>query len=154
MHELADHALGHRIEADEAQAELAGVRALVVAPHDLRVRLDHAEPREREPAREPRAHVRQVRGAHREAAHSHVEPVRLERFVEAFVGELDPFLDETVAYVENLRAAGVSVELRRYPGCYHGFDLIRPGARKSREASGFLRERFAAAVDGDFAKQP
>lgn len=71
-----------------------------------------------------------------------------------FVGELDPFLDETVAYAEGLRAAGVAVELRRYPGCYHGFDMIRPGARVSREANQFLRERFAFAVDHDFAKQP
>ena len=71
-----------------------------------------------------------------------------------FVGELDPFLDETVAYVEGLRAAGVPVELRRCPGCYHGFDMIRPGAKASRDANQFLRDRFARAVDHDFAQQP
>jgi len=71
-----------------------------------------------------------------------------------FVGDLDPFLDETVAYVEALRAADVPVELRTYPRCYHGFDMVRPCARISREANGFLCERFAAAVDHDFAKQP
>lgn len=71
-----------------------------------------------------------------------------------FVGELDPFLDETVAYVEGLRAAGVPVELRRCAGCYHGFDMIRPGAKVSRDANQFVRDRFASAVDHDFAKQP
>ena len=71
-----------------------------------------------------------------------------------FVGELDPFLDETVSYVDGLRATGVPVELRRYAGCYHGFDMIRPGARVSRDANQFLRDRFASAVDHDFAKQP
>lgn len=71
-----------------------------------------------------------------------------------FVGELDPFLDETEAWVEGLRAAGVPVAFERYPGCYHGFDGIRPGAKVSRRANDFLCERFAAAVDGDFAKQP
>jgi acetyl esterase/lipase len=70
-----------------------------------------------------------------------------------FVGELDPFLDETRQYVERLRAAGVPVEFRTYPGCYHGFTLLRPGARVSREANGFLCEQFGAAVDGHFAKQ-
>jgi acetyl esterase/lipase len=70
-----------------------------------------------------------------------------------FVGDLDPFLDETVAYAEGLRAAGVAVELRTYPRCYHGFDLIRPGAEISRQANDFLCERFAFAVDHHFAKQ-
>jgi acetyl esterase/lipase len=71
-----------------------------------------------------------------------------------FVGELDPFLDETVAYVEGLRAAGVPVEFRRYPRCYHGFDRIRPGSQVGREANEFLCDRFAFAVDHSFAKQP
>jgi acetyl esterase/lipase len=71
-----------------------------------------------------------------------------------FVGELDPFLDETEAYVAGLRAAGVPVEVRRYPGCYHGFDVVRPGAKVSREANAFLGEQFANAVDRSFAEQP
>jgi acetyl esterase/lipase len=70
------------------------------------------------------------------------------------VGELDPFRDETMQYVENLRAAGVPVEFRLYPGCFHGFDTIRPTARISREANGFVAEQFASAVDGRFADQP
>jgi acetyl esterase/lipase len=71
-----------------------------------------------------------------------------------FVGELDPFLDETSQYVENLRAAGIPVEFRRFPRCYHGFDQIRPGAKVSREANDFLCDQFAFAVDHSFAKQP
>jgi acetyl esterase/lipase len=70
-----------------------------------------------------------------------------------FVGELDPFLDETEAYVKGLRAAGVPVEFRRYPRCYHGFDMVRPGAKVSRQANEFLCEQFAFAVDHSFAKQ-
>ena len=64
-----------------------------------------------------------------------------------FVGALDPFRDETIEYVEHLRAAGVPVEFRVFEGCYHGFDLIRPDSKPGREANEFLCERFAAAVD-------
>jgi acetyl esterase/lipase len=70
-----------------------------------------------------------------------------------FVGDLDPFRDETLQYVEHLRAAGVAVECRVFQGCYHGFDIIRPGARVSRDANGFLCEQFARAVDTRFAPQ-
>ncbi len=65
-----------------------------------------------------------------------------------FVGELDPFHDETLAYVEGLRAAGVPVECRVFEGCYHGFDLLVEGTTPAREADAYFRERFAAAVDG------
>lgn len=71
-----------------------------------------------------------------------------------FVGELDPFLDETVAYVDGLRAADVAVDFERYPGCYHGFDMVRPGSKVGRAASEFLCDRFGHAVDRHFAKQP
>ena len=70
-----------------------------------------------------------------------------------FVGDLDPLRDETLQYVEHLRAAAVPVECRVFPGCYHGFDTIRPGARVSREANRFLCEQFAHAVDTCLAPQ-
>jgi len=64
-----------------------------------------------------------------------------------FVGALDPFRDETLAYVEQLRAAGVPVECRVFEGCYHGFDILLPDSKPGRAANEFLREQFAAAVD-------
>ncbi len=64
-----------------------------------------------------------------------------------FVGDLDPFLDETLAYVEALRAAGVPVECRVFEGCYHGFDLLDENTTPAREANAWLRAHFAAAVD-------
>ena len=70
-----------------------------------------------------------------------------------FVGDLDPFLDETVAYVESLRAAGVPVELRRYPGCYHGFDRSARARRSAARRTSSCCDRFAFAVDHDFAEQ-
>lgn len=71
-----------------------------------------------------------------------------------FVGDLDPFRDETMQYVEGLRAASVPVAFRLFGGCYHGFDMIRPESKVGREADQFLREQFGHAVDHCFAKQP
>lgn len=71
-----------------------------------------------------------------------------------FAGDLEPFRDETIRYVENLRAAGVSAEFELYPGCYHAFDLICPKAEVSKKATAFLMKAFGEAVDRYFAAQP
>lgn len=65
-----------------------------------------------------------------------------------FIGDLDLFRDETLDYVQKLSAARVPVELHIYPGCFHGFDLITPGAEKSRHANG----RAARALQEALAK--
>ena len=52
----------------------------------------------------------------------------------AYVGGLDPFRDENVNYWERLRRAGVFVEARVYPGCFHCFELKAPEAACAREA--------------------
>jgi acetyl esterase/lipase len=49
------------------------------------------------------------------------------------VGSLDLFLEENLAYAGRLAAAGVPVELRVFPGAFHGFDLI-PGVGISAQA--------------------
>lgn len=71
-----------------------------------------------------------------------------------YVGALDPFLDETKAYVAGLKAAGVPVQFRIFEGCYHGFDQVVPSADKSVEAFKFMTNAYAHAVDNYFAKQP
>lgn len=70
-----------------------------------------------------------------------------------FVGALDPFADETKAYVENLKAAGVAAQLRVFDGCYHGFDQVVPHADKSKAAIKFMNDAYAYAVDNYFAVQ-
>ena len=69
------------------------------------------------------------------------------------VGDLEPFRDETVQYVENLRKAGVPVEFQVYPGCYHAFDQICPKAEGSLKAIEFLTSSFTYAVEHYFAEQ-
>ncbi|MDD3224573.1 MAG: alpha/beta hydrolase [Clostridium sp.] len=51
-----------------------------------------------------------------------------------FIGQLDPFRDETIEYVTRLLQAGVAVEFHLYPGCFHGFDTIFNNTKISVQA--------------------
>ena len=62
-----------------------------------------------------------------------------------FVGDLEPFRDETIAYVEALRKDGVTVEFELFEGCYHGFDLMETTV--SKQARDFTFNRFAEYYD-------
>jgi acetyl esterase/lipase len=70
-----------------------------------------------------------------------------------FVGELEPFRDETIQYVENLRKAGVPVEFEIYKGCYHAFEQMCPKAEVSKKAITFFISSFKYAVEHYFAEQ-
>ena len=59
-----------------------------------------------------------------------------------YVGDIEPFHDETIRFVERLRAAGVPVDFREFAGCYHGFDIVRPGSEPADEAANFLMQSF------------
>src|SRR3546814_233257 len=54
-----------------------------------------------------------------------------------FVGDLEPFRDETLRYVENLKAAGVPVAFELFRGAFHGFDVVAPKAAISQRATAF-----------------
>lgn len=49
----------------------------------------------------------------------------------SYVGGLDPFRDENVAFWNKLMAAGVTVESHIYPGCFHCFEVSVPDASLS-----------------------
>lgn len=70
-----------------------------------------------------------------------------------FVGDLEPFRDETILYVKNLRDAGVPVDFELYPGCYHAFDKMNPYADVSRKALSFFVKSFKYAV-GHYFSEP
>jgi acetyl esterase/lipase len=59
-----------------------------------------------------------------------------------YVGSIEPFRDETEAYVENLRRAGVPVEFEMFDGAFHGFDVMVPDAPISKRANRFLMGNF------------
>ncbi|MRH43586.1 alpha/beta hydrolase fold domain-containing protein [Aquibacillus halophilus] len=70
-----------------------------------------------------------------------------------FVGDIEPFRDETIQYVQNLKQAGVPVDFELFKGCYHGFDIINPKAKISKQAISFFIHSFQYAVDHYFAEQ-
>lgn len=71
-----------------------------------------------------------------------------------FVGSLDPFLDETLNYVNALEDAGITVQSKVFDRCYHAFDLVAPEASPSKEAIAFTQQCFRDAIDTYTAAQP
>jgi acetyl esterase/lipase len=70
-----------------------------------------------------------------------------------FVGGIDPFRDETLAYLTALRAAGVTVHAEVFPGCFHSFDFMGAYSRPAKRANRFLMDTFRHAVEHCFAPQ-
>jgi acetyl esterase/lipase len=86
-------------------------------------------------------------------------PARAEDFshlppTATFVGDLEPFRDETTQYVENLRKAGVPVMFKMFEGCYHAFEQMCPKAEISKQANRFLSDSYKFATEHYFAEQP
>ncbi len=52
-----------------------------------------------------------------------------------FIGTIEPFYDETKAYIRNLKAAGVKARVDEYEGCFHAFDLFGDRTKVSRKAT-------------------
>lgn len=59
-----------------------------------------------------------------------------------FGGSIEPFRDETVTYVENLRAAGVPVEFLEIEGAWHAFDGIAGWTKIAKTATEWKNSRF------------
>src|SRR5699024_5183934 len=63
-----------------------------------------------------------------------------------FIGDLDPFRDETISFVQKLRQDGVPVEFHLYPGGVHGFESIAPQAELSKRANEDFERAMKAAL--------
>ncbi|MBR3128109.1 MAG: alpha/beta hydrolase [Solobacterium sp.] len=70
-----------------------------------------------------------------------------------FVCTGEPFYDETMFYVKNLRKAGVKAEVNVYPGMYHAFDMMDPKHPLSQEAIRDFNTWFAYAKANYFCPQ-
>lgn len=63
-----------------------------------------------------------------------------------FVGDIEPFYDETVTLIKNLKEAGVDTHFKVFEGCYHGFDIVNPKSEVAKRSHKFMRETFSFAV--------
>lgn len=70
-----------------------------------------------------------------------------------YVGTLEPFRDETVKYVENLKNAGTDVFFEIFDDCYHGFDIVAPDSEPAKKAREFLMSGFSYAAEHYSAAQ-
>jgi len=69
-----------------------------------------------------------------------------------FVADLEPFRDETIAYVETLKKAGIPVAFELFEGCYHGFEALASKTAISKQATRFLMQSYEKFYDQAFAQ--
>lgn len=89
----------------------------------------------------------------------YASPARLKDFRNlppafTYVGSIDPFRDETIAYMESLKSVGIPVNYKVFEGCYHAFDIMVSKSTPAKEAKKLLMENFAYAKNNYFAEQP
>lgn len=70
-----------------------------------------------------------------------------------FVGSKEPFYCETLRYIEQLQAAGVTAQVDVYPTGFHAFDVLLPFRRISKQAAQSFEAQFLYAREHYFAKQ-
>ncbi len=86
-------------------------------------------------------------------------PARLEDYSDlppafTFIGDIEPFYDETIAFFENMKKAGVPAEYKVYHGAYHGFDVLCWKSKPSRDAHRLMLESYRRASKEYFKAQP
>lgn len=64
-----------------------------------------------------------------------------------YVGTIEPFYDETIEYFSRLKAAGITVHLKEFSGCFHAFDTVAPGSKPAKKARAFLLDTFKYAQE-------
>ena len=70
-----------------------------------------------------------------------------------FVSTVEPFYAETMAFIDNLRRAGVEAGIDVYPGLFHAFDMMLPCLKVSKQAGAEFDRRFEYAAEHYFAIQ-
>ena len=64
-----------------------------------------------------------------------------------FVGEFEPFQDETINYVEALKKAGIPVKFELFEKAFHGFELVATNLAVAKRANQFHCEAWREYFD-------
>lgn len=67
-----------------------------------------------------------------------------------YVGDIEPFFDETVDYFERLKSCNVQTHIKVFAGCFHAFDLFGYPTELGRQARDFLKKTFKYAQEHYF----
>lgn len=67
-----------------------------------------------------------------------------------YVGDIEPFYCETLAYIENLKKAGIDAHVDVYPGWFHAYDLYFPFTKTGKRAIQAFEEQFCKATEQQF----
>lgn len=69
-----------------------------------------------------------------------------------YIGTLDPFYEEVMTYVNNLRNNGIDVKIKVYEGCFHAFDLFGYFTSLGKSSRKFLLESYQFFKENYFIK--
>ena len=99
-----------------------------------------------------------LRGMDKTAVPPYAAPARQSNYKDlppayTFVGTAEPFYDETLTFISNLKKAGVEASLDVYDGMYHAFDMMEPASEISQKAIRNFEEHFEYALNNYFSKQ-
>jgi acetyl esterase/lipase len=67
-----------------------------------------------------------------------------------FIGSVEPFRDETIAYVENLEKANVPVQFELFEGCFHAFERFGANTTIGKRTTKFLLDNYKEFVERYF----
>lgn len=70
-----------------------------------------------------------------------------------FVGDIEPFYDETLIYINNLQKAGIEAKIDIYENCFHAFDMLFPFKKISKLAIKKFEEEYLYACKNYYNKQ-
>ena len=70
-----------------------------------------------------------------------------------FVGDIEPFYCETLAYIENLKKAGIEAKVNVYSKCFHAFDMFFPYSKNGKKAIEEFEKQYLYATENYFSEQ-